>query len=86
MNMAVFNATLDAALAVLSSPVGAAINPAVPAGAASLAKLRRVLQAGVAAHEAATGEPLDMSKLHQIEPLPVPDEDEPEVDAEGEPV
>ena len=72
---AVLTATLDATLAVLASPAGAAINPAVPAGAAVLAKLLRVIQAGVAAHEAATGEPLDLSKLHQIEPLPVPEEE-----------
>lgn len=68
------NAALDGLLGVLSTPLGAAINPAVPAGALALSKLLRVIQAGVAAHEAATGEPLDMDKLHQIELLPVPDE------------
>lgn len=72
---AALNAALDGVLAVLSSPIGAAINPAVPAGAMALSKLLKVLQAGVAAHEAATGEPLDLSKLHRIEPLPVPEDD-----------
>lgn len=69
-------AALDVTLAALAHPAAAAIDPRVPEGAATLAKLLRVLQAGVAAHEAATGEPLDMSKLHQIEALPVPAEDE----------
>jgi hypothetical protein len=74
------NTALDLTLAALSSPAGALINPAVPAGAMALAKLRRVLQAGVAAHEAATGERLNMDALHQIEPVEVPPE------AEGEPI
>lgn len=72
---------LDIVLGVLSNPAAAAIDPRVPEGAAALGKLLRVLRAGVAAHEAATGEPLDMARLHQIEPLPVPPEE-----PEGEPV
>jgi hypothetical protein len=78
------SAALDVTLAVLSSPVAGAIDPKVPEGAQQLRKLLSVLQAGTAAYEQATGKPIDMALLHQIEPLPVPPE-EPE-DAEGEPV
>lgn len=71
---------LDILLGVLASPAGAAIDPKVPEGAAQLGKLLRTLRAGVATYEQTTGEDLDMAKLHQIAPLPVPEE------PEGEPV
>lgn len=56
------------ALGVLST-TGGLINPAVPGGAALLAKLLAVLQAGVRAHEAIANQPIDLSTLHHIDPV-----------------
>ncbi len=50
--------------------IGVVANPAVGTGAALAAKLLAALQAGVQAHEAITGTPLDINKLHEIQPLP----------------
>jgi hypothetical protein len=49
---------------------GGAINPAVPAIAALLARLERIAAKSIHAHEAITGQPLDLTRLHRIEPLP----------------
>ena len=51
---------------------GGLINPAVPAAALVADKLLHIIQVAVKAHEDVTGEPIDMSKLHEIEPLPEP--------------
>jgi len=48
---------------------GGLINPAVPAGAELLAKLLSMVSAGVAAHEAISGQALDLTKLHHLDPV-----------------
>lgn len=62
----------DQALQALTE-AGAIINPGVPAAALLADKLVHIIQAAVRAHEAATGQPIDMSLLHRIEPLPEED-------------
>lgn len=58
----------ELAMTILAS-VGAVINPAVPAAAALANRLLSALQAGVKAHEAILGQPLDLSLLHHIDPV-----------------
>ena len=70
VNYAKLNAGLDTALGLLSSPAGAAINPAVPAGAIAAEKLLQLIRAGVRSYETATGAPIDLAKIRHIEPLP----------------
>ncbi len=50
--------------------IGAAI-PSPISGASKLADyLLKIVQATMVAHQSITGQPLDMSKLHQITPVP----------------
>lgn len=59
-------AAVTAAYGAAAGPQGAAI-----AGIATLADyFLKIAQASVAAHEAVTGKPLDMSTLHQIDLVP----------------
>lgn len=62
-------AALIAGLAPMFGPAGLP----VAAGAAIAYKLLPALQAGVKAHEAVTGKPIDLSMLHEI-PLITEDE------------
>ena len=48
---------------------GGLINPAVGAGAALLDRLLRLAKASVAAHEAISGQPIDLALLHHIDPV-----------------
>ena len=54
--------------------MAAAIASSIPSpisGAAHLADyFLKIAQAAVKAHESITGQPLDMTKLHQIDPVP----------------
>ena len=61
--------TLDNAALVLSTITGLAglFNPGVAATGALAGKLLSVISAGVKAHEAITGQPLDLTKLHHID-------------------
>lgn len=49
---------------------GGALGPEVPAAAAIGSLIVRIVTAGVKAHQTVTGQPLDLSLLHHIEPLP----------------
>jgi len=67
MNLSVF----DKILAALE--MGAAIASSIPSPIAGAGKLAdyflKIAQAAVKAHESITGQPLDMTKLHEIEPV-----------------
>lgn len=62
-------AALDNIAVILAtiSGLGGLFNPGVAATGELAGKLLRVISAGVKAHEAITGQPLDMSKLHHID-------------------
>lgn len=45
-------------------------NPEVQAGAAIAAALLQIAQKAIAAHEQITGQPIELSLLHPIEPVP----------------
>ena len=63
------DAALDNTALILAtiSGLGGLFNPEVAATGELAGKLLRVISAGVKAHEAVTGQPLDMSKLHHID-------------------
>lgn len=66
---------LDDALEVLTvaSQFGAFFpgwGTAVAGGAALASKFLAIATAAIKAHEANTGKPLDLTQLHQIEPIP----------------
>lgn len=63
--------TLDAADSVLSTIAGVAslglLNPAVGGIAVLLDRVLKIARTAVAAHEAISGEPLDLGRLHHID-------------------
>ena len=63
------DAVLDNTALTLATISGLAglFNPGVAATGALAGKLLSVISAGVKAHEAVTGQPLDLSKLHHID-------------------
>lgn len=61
---------IAAAVVAEIGPIAApGVGTAIGAGAVLAGKLLAAIQAGVRAHEAITGTPLDMSKLHDIQPV-----------------
>lgn len=71
--------TLQQVLALLAAAAGAAQAiapltgpeaPAVAAGGAIAAQLLAIAEKAVAAYESHTGQPIDLSALHKIEPIP----------------
>jgi hypothetical protein len=65
--------TLDYILGVLDTVAGIAeLFPGVTVPAAMADKLIKVAQAAVKAHNQATGQPLDLSLLQPLEPMPIP--------------
>lgn len=77
---------LDYILGVLDSFAGIAeLFPGTTVPAALADKLLKVTQAAVRAHEAATGQPLDLSLLQPIQPMPVATQESQEPQASQEP-
>lgn len=65
--------TLDYILGALDTLAGIAqLFPGVAVPAAITDKILKIAQSAVQAHEAATGQPLDLSLLKPLEPMPIP--------------
>lgn len=65
--------SLDNILAFLEGAAATVSNlgvPTVSAGAGLADYFLKIAQAAVKAHEATTGKPLDLAKLHTIDPVP----------------
>jgi hypothetical protein len=72
------NSALDNALAIIQqasviaglvAPLTGPLAPDVAAGAQIAVALESIVTAAFAAHQQALGAPMDLSKLHQIDPL-----------------
>lgn len=64
--------TLDNVLEIITAAANVAKlvpNPEVQAGSAIASGLLLLVQKGVAAYEAHTGQAIDLSQLHKIEPI-----------------
>ena len=72
------NAALDNILAIIQqasviaglvAPLTGPIAPEVAAGSAIAISLETIIEKAIAAHQQALGAPMDLSRLHQVDPL-----------------